>query len=218
MNKFNVNIISKDNGTINEEYKVEILDEYKEKFSDNIWFTRKARIQSAERLKNSHKHTQLLLIEYTLIVAILSVIVLRYNNLLGSDTDMILAIMSIVILVLSLVITNFDMKERSNKFFNNYVNLQTLYLEARDVEKIKDLEDAKTEMMSIKEKYKKVLLAVENHLPIDDICVRVENASTLDSRHPSRMEHFKCCWYKAKKFCLYFSLYTAPILTLVYFL
>lgn len=196
---------------IKSEYMSESKDsntsKYIEKFSDNIWFTRKARVQSSERLKNDHTHTQLLLVEYTLIGAVLSVIVIRHNKLFGSDTDIMLAIMSIVILVLSLVITNFNMKERSNIFFNNYVQLQLIYLESKEIEKIEN-----SDMSDVREKYKKALLDVENHTVMDDICARVENAKSLYSRHPTCVEYFKCFGYKTIKFIMYLLLYSAPIL------
>jgi len=181
------------------------MSKYHEKFSDSIWFTRKARIHSAERLKNDHKHTQIFLIEYSLIGAILSVVSLRHSNFLGLDTDIYLTIMSIVILVFSLVITNFDMKERSNKFFQNYVQLQTLYLE------MKELEENSKNLTSSREKYQALLLDVENHLPIDDICARVESAKTLYSRKPTSKEYVRCYTYKTVRYLLLSVIYFTPI-------
>lgn len=186
------------------------MTKYREKFSDNIWFTRKARIHSAERLKNDHTHTQLFLIEYALIAAILSVVSLRYSNFLGLDTDIFITIMSIVVLVLSLVITNFDMKERSNKFYQNYIQLQTLYLET------KELENNNKSLTSTREKYQSLLLEVENHLPIDDICARVESAKTLYSRIPTKYEYIRCYAYKTVRYSFLFIIYFMPI-ALIYF-
>ncbi|WP_373033925.1 SLATT domain-containing protein [Sulfurovum sp.] len=181
------------------------MNGYKEKFSDNIWFTRKARIHATERLKKSHEHSQLLLIEYTLLGSILAIIILRHSNLLGEDTDILMTIMSVVILVLSLVITNFDMKERSNMFFKNYIKLQTIYLETLEIEKVNG------NLASVKEQYQLALLEVENHLRIDDICIRVDNAKTLYSRKPTFLEYVKCYIYKFCCFTFLTMLYFAPI-------
>ena len=72
MNNYTIEVQDKDNQK--EQYNIKFVNEYEEKFSDNVWFTRKARIQSEKRLKRNHIHSQLLLIEYTLLASILSVI------------------------------------------------------------------------------------------------------------------------------------------------
>ena len=126
MNNYTIEIQDKDNQR--EQYNIKFVNEYEEKFSDNVWFTRKARIQSEKRLKRNHIHSQLLLIEYTLLASILSVVTLRYNKILGEDTDILIAVFSIIILVISLVITNLDFNERANSFKINYIQLQEIYL------------------------------------------------------------------------------------------
>ena len=133
MNNYTIEIQDKDNQR--EQYNIKFVNEYEEKFSDNVWFTRKARIQSEKRLKRNHIHSQLLLIEYTLLASILSVVTLRYNKILGEDTDILIAVFSIIILVISLVITNLDFNERANSFKINYIQLQEIYLESKELEK-----------------------------------------------------------------------------------
>ena len=102
------------------------------------------------------------------------------------------------------------MKERSNKFFQNYVQLQTLYLETKEVEK------NDKNLTSVREKYGSLLLSVENHLRLDDICARVENAKTLDSRYPTTYEYIKCYAYKSIRYLVLSIIYLAPIVTSIY--
>lgn len=185
--------------------------EYKEKFSDNVWFTRKARIQSEKRLLKNHNHSQLLLIYFTLIGAIASIITLKYEYFLGDNTSLILAIFSVIILVLSLIVTNFNFKERSNSFKNNYIELQKLY------EELVPLEKANSDSSSLKNKYYKILELCDNHEKIDDICSRVENSKNLYSRKPSLWEYIIYFSYKIGKFFFIISCYVLiPLLFVLY--
>lgn len=193
-------------------YNVIVQDEQKEKLSDNVWFTRKARIQSEKRLKSNHTHTQLLLVVYSLFGAILSVVILRHNDLLGADTDIVMAVFSIVILVISLVLTNFNFKERSDNFRKNYIHLQKIYF------KVKKLEKESQDLTNVSDEYNEVLLSIENHELIDDICARVENYKTLNTRIPTKGEHCICKLYKTLRFFTFSLLYILPfILILIMF-
>lgn len=182
----------------------------KEKFSDKIWFTRKARIQTTIRLKNNHTHSQLLLVWYTLIGAILSVIVLKYDKFLGNDTGVLLAIISIFILVLSLVITNFNMKERSERFYKNHIQLQDLYDKAKDLE-IASEEGEVIDYGDIKLNYQKLQDSInESHTNLDDICARVENSAGLTTRKTTKLEHVKCFLYTNLRRLILILMYASP--------
>ena len=203
MTKYNTTVTDTHNNSTT--YKVEVAI-FGNNLSDNIWFTRKARIQSEKRLLTNHTHSQLLLIYYSLWGVGFSIIAIKYDKFLGDDTSILVAIFSVIILVASLVVTNFSFKERSNQFKDNYVKLQELYNNSKkntnEVEELKEIE----------KEYYKALKSVENHLNIDDICARVEIATSLSSRHPSVCEICKCYFYKVWKFFTIVSLYALPLL------
>ena len=206
MNNYTIEIQDKDNQR--EQYNIKFVNEYEEKFSDNVWFTRKARIQSEKRLRRNHIHSQLLLIEYTLLASILSVVTLRYNKILGEDTDILIAVFSIIILVISLVITNLDFNERANSFKINYIQLQEIYLESKELEK-----DNKS-LVDVRKLYSKALESIENHELIDDIWARVENSSGLKSRKPTKLEYSYYYGYRFCAFVVLLILYILPVITI----
>jgi hypothetical protein len=176
--------------------------------SENIWFTRKARIQASERLSCNDNHSQFLLVIYSIINTCLGVMSIKKITFLGDNTDLILVIMSVIILVTSLVVANKNFKGRSLTLKAHYIELQRLYFEATDAEENENKEKIKV----IREEYTKLLDIVENHVPIDDVVFRVFNAKRLDSRKPTNQEIIMAYYYKIKRFCLLTTLYFLPII------
>lgn len=178
------------------------------KISDNIWFTRKARIQASERLLSNDNHSQILLVYYSIINTCLSVILIKKVAFLGDNSDLILVIMSLNILVTSLFVANKNFKGRALSLKAHYIELQRLYFEAVDAEETnKDLKE-------IREDYTRLLDIVENHAPIDDIVFRVLNESNLDTRKPNRNEKVAAHTYRAIRFLLLSALYISPIIAI----
>jgi hypothetical protein len=170
------------------------------KFSDNIWFTRKARIQASERLRWNGLHAQLILIVYSLANVGFSIAALKYPDFLSGDSDIALITMSICILVISMFITNIDFKGRSQSFKDNYIKLQLLY------------ENSTGDESGCVIAYTELLHECENHQPIDDKFFRVSNSSTLDSRKPTFIEYASVGFYVVTRFTIITFLYLAPAL------
>lgn len=181
-------------------------DTYTNRFSDNIWFTRKARIQSEDRLKKQHFHSQLLLVYYTFLAACISIISIKYNHVLGQDTNIIMAIFSIAILVTSLVITTLDFNERSKNFRANYIKLQNIYLRAKAIEKKQE------DLTPIQKEYELALSSIENHDKIDDLYARIEAFSTLTSRIPTLKEQRLYKFFKIRYYSFLVIFYTLPFI------
>ncbi|HMT94197.1 SLATT domain-containing protein [uncultured Thiothrix sp.] len=180
------------------------------KLSDNIWFTRKARIQASERLLSNDNHSQILLIIYSIINTCLAVILLKDSSMLGGKTDLALVIMSIVILVTSLFVTNKNFKSRAEALKNHYIELQNLYFLALDAEKNEDQE----KINELRAKYTDLLELSENHNTIDDYVFRVFNKSSLTSRKPSKYEIVITLGYKIARLLILIFLYTSPVVTI----
>ncbi len=73
---------------------------------DNIWFTYKARIQAHHRLEWLEKHSQFILVWYAILSAVLSIVTLRFPKVLGDNTDIVAAILSVALLGISLIVSN----------------------------------------------------------------------------------------------------------------
>lgn len=168
---------------------------------DNIWFTRKARIQASERLRWNSLHSQLVLIVYSLANVTFSIAALKYPDFLDGDSDIVLITMSICILVISMFITNIDFKGRSQSFKENYIKLQLL-------------EASTTDNESCSIKYAELLHECENHQPIDDAYFRVINSSSLKTRKPTATEYVKVYFYRFIRFSVLLFLYLAPLMLL----
>lgn len=180
--------------------------------SENIWFTRKARIQASERLSSNDNHSQILLVIYSIINTCLAVMLIKKITFLGNNTDLILVIMSVIILVTSLVVANKNFKGRSLTLKAHYIELQRLYFEATDAEE-KESEN-KEKLKVIRKEYTKLLDIVENHAPIDDVVFRVFNSKSLDSRKPTNQEIIMAYSYKIIRFYLLTALYLLPVIVI----
>jgi hypothetical protein len=180
------------------------------KLSDNIWFTRKARIQASERLLSNDNHSQVLLVIYSIINTCLAVILIKDSNMLGGNTDLALVIMSIVILVTSLFVTNKNFKSRAELLKNHYIELQKLYFEALDAES----SGSEESIREIRKKYTDLLELSENHNTIDDLVFRVMNKSNLISRKPTLYEIALTFSYKVLRLAILIFLYISPIMAI----
>lgn len=178
------------------------------KISDNIWFTRKARIQASERLLSNDNHSQILLIFYSIINTCLAVMLIKKTTFFGDNADLILVIMSINILVTSLFVANKNFKGRALALKAHYIELQRLYFDAVDAE------EKKLDLKEIRENYTGLLDIVENHAPIDDIVFRVFNESNIETRKPSLNEKITAYIYRASRLMLLTTLYLLPIVVI----
>lgn len=186
-----------------------MLSKDEKALADKLWFTFKARIRAFERLNSNNFHSQLMLVWYALVSAVLSVIVIRHQTYLGSDTDIISAALSIALLVLSLLVTNLDFKGRALAFRQSYLDIQGLYHDLT-------FNDAPAKAPTdIIKRYQEILNESENHLEIDDKYFRVFTKGT--TRPASNREVFEVYMYLAVRFMVFLILYIAPALVFAKF-
>jgi hypothetical protein len=181
------------------------------KLSDNIWFTRKARIQASIRLLANDNHSQLLLVFYSIIITSLSIILVKYPNIIGPEADLITVIMSVIILLTSLLVASKNFKGRALAYKTHYIELQKLYFEALSAEK------NNLSLKVIEDKYMTLLERVENHTPMDDITFRVSARANLTTRKPNCEEIVQAYFYKALRFFILSILYLLPIIIIATF-
>lgn len=175
--------------------------------TDKIWYTYKARIRASERLQSNDTHSQYLLVWYALITTALSIINIRYPEILGSNTDISSAVMSVALLVVSLLVTNTDYRGRAIQMRKNYLDLQHLYNSLLSQMSLL----APTQEMA--NQYATLLSDSENHLSIDDKYWRVmiTKAANL-SRPAAKQEYCIVYTYILIRISYLLVLYLLPLL------
>ncbi|WP_321840772.1 SLATT domain-containing protein [Paraburkholderia bannensis] len=171
---------------------------------DSIWFTYKARIRAQVRLSKNDFHSQALLVWYAFCGAVLATLALRFPKVLGDDTDMLAAILSIALLVVSLMVTGRDFRGRSIEMRRNYLALESLYRKAKVVR-------SPLTPQQVEERYEQLLSEVENHTSLDDMCARVFHTGILYSRIPSFLESTTARGYVLLRMLILSFLYILPI-------
>lgn len=122
-------------------------------FSDNVWWTRKARIQTEKRLKSNTIHSQILLLWYSFS----SVASAIYYLILGSNTELngiAWVVFSVLVLCISGFINGLSFKERAGLIKECYETLSGIYQRSK-----KDNAD----LNKLAEEYDQVLGVCENH-------------------------------------------------------
>ena len=180
--------------------------EEKKKLEDKLWFTYKARIRAEERLRGNDFHSQLILVLYALVSAILSVIVIRYPSILGKNTELVSACLGIALLVISLLVTNRDFRGRALAMKQNYLDIQSLFNELT-------LRDSPARPLpEIAESYQKILAESENHSETDYKYFRVFQKT---NKPASKQEILGVYFYIVRRFLILAVIYLLPFLTLM---
>ncbi|MDE2311356.1 MAG: SLATT domain-containing protein [Betaproteobacteria bacterium] len=174
--------------------------------ADKLWFTFKARIRAQERLSRNDFHSQLILVWYALASAIVAVIVIRYPNFLGKDTDIVSASLSIALLVISLLVTNRDFRGRALAMRQNYLAIQGLYND------LTYQEQPTRSSVEISKTYQRILNESENHCEIDDKYFRVFHGNT--TRPASYREKAEVGLYLLWRFIILSLIYMLPVFIL----
>ncbi|MHC1481722.1 SLATT domain-containing protein [Frateuria aurantia] len=168
---------------------------------DNVWFTYKARIQAHKRLEWLDFHSQMLLVWYAILSTILGVVVIRYTDVLGPNTDIMATVLSVALLGVSLAVTNRDFRGRAMAMRRNYLQLQKLYNE---------LSAGAPPTLDQTNRYNDLLAESENHNEIDDRVARVFSSS-LSSRQPTWFESISAIYWLGLRFLLTALLYALPL-------
>lgn len=176
--------------------------------SDNIWWTRKSRIQTEKRLLFGAMHSQVLLLWYSLFSVGASVYYLKFDP--DSDYSGIAWVLfSVLVLVISTLINGLGIKERAALVKDCYEALKGL------------CDRCKTEEESvIAEDYERILKVCENHTDIDyyrawcELCLTREEGSV--SPKPTRYVWFHYSFSYVKRYLTLSVLYLLPVVVFYY--
>lgn len=156
--------------------------------SDIIWWTRKSRIQAAERLLANDFHTQLILVWYSLFSAGAAVYFLKFapqSNL----AQVSMVIYSVMILSMSLFMSGRNFKERGMLMKQGYEQLDFLYRKSL-VEPNKTDQSIQNE---ISEEYQNIINSTENHKEIDHIVaiVKLQLSGAQIDKKPTKYHYIR---------------------------
>lgn len=131
----------------------------KEKLKQNIWITRKCRINASERLLSHARYIEILNVYYSIFVIILSLVSLTEQD----NTLSIISLACSIALTISIIYANAaGYRERSLSLKQSYIELQLL------LDQLSCIHDENKEIiMSISRQYAELLKSSENHMPID---------------------------------------------------
>lgn len=176
--------------------------------SNNIWWTRQARIRTERRLLSNASQSQIILFWYSFYSVAVSIYYIgEPQNLLVSKSWL---IYSILILAISSFMNGFTYKERANLIKENYLELWTLYSEARR------LETNGQPTVSLEKEYIASMQKCENHLPKDYIEALYDNyINSIDktniSPNPTDKQIFQAKLYRALRLGTLTFLYIFPV-------
>ena len=186
-------------------------------FKDNLWWTRKARIQAEKRLLANAFQSQVLLLWYSFFSVAVSVYYLKCDNstTVQGLPGITWIVYSVLVLCVSGFINGLSFKERAGLIKECYETLNGLYQKAK-------LNDA--DIASLSEEYDQVMGVCENHTDKDYYialcvefvtCVKPVNEDTglkdgLD-RAPTWYHWFSLGWWMFRHYAMLAFFYLLPV-------
>jgi hypothetical protein len=190
-------------------------------FSDNVWWTRKARIQAEKRLLSNAFQSQLLLLWYSFFGVAVSVFYLKFTPSVGQEdlAGISWIVYSVLVLSMSGFIAGLSFKERAGLIKESYETLNTFYHKSKE-------DDADIEQISAE--YEQIMGLCENHTDYDyylALCLEhVTNNKIVDSetgckegldRCPTWYHWLSITWWLSKRYVLLTMLYLLPVALLI---
>ncbi|MCH7382438.1 SLATT domain-containing protein [Acinetobacter dispersus] len=191
------------------------------KKADNVWWTRKAKIENEARLLRYDFHGQILLLWYSFISVAMSILTLSESSFLkktignSAIDSQLLVVFSVLSLFVSTFVISQNFKERAARIKDSYEQLKHLY------EKLKDNENSEDIQKKLFEEYEIILKNSENHLEKDYITAKVNCYLSADDKqkispHPTRYDFRRYVYNKSIYYVIISSIYLFPILILFF--
>lgn len=200
-------------------------------FLDNVWWTRKARIQAEKRLLSNSFQSQLLLLWYSFFGVATSIYYLKFIPAEGQGdlAGISWVVYSVLVLCMSGFIAGLSFKERASLIKESYETLNTLYHKAKKINA--DIEQISAE-------YEQTLGLCENHTDYDyylALCLEYVSCNLPAdpdtklklkkdgegkviegiTRRPNWYHWLSITWWVTRRYALLTLLYLLPIFLLV---
>lgn len=187
-------------------------------FKDNVWWTRKARIQAEKRLLSNAFQSQLLMLWYSFFGVAVSIYYLKIDNSVSHNDlpGISWVVYSVLTLCMSGFITGLSFKERAGLIKECYEALSTFYQMA-------NAENADINLLS--KEYERILGLCENHTDCDYyLALCIEYATSIDDkdqktnlkkgldRMPTWYHWFSITYWIFRRYLLLTFLYFLPVL------
>jgi len=180
--------------------------------SDTIWWTRKSRIQAAERLLSNDFHTQLILVWYSLFSTGAAVYFLKFSPQ-SNLAQVSMVIYSVMILSMSLFMSGRNFKERGMLMKQGYEQLDFIYRKAL---RLHDNSD-QSALDEISEEYQNIVNSSENHKEIDYIAaiVKLKWSGDIIDKEKTKYHSVRYFSYFVFRYAYLFLLYLFPIIAVI---
>lgn len=179
-------------------------------FSDNVWKTRKSRINTSERFKKNDLISQILIAYYSFFIIAITIVDMKIEKL---NFEILTLILSILIVIVSIFIFAMNYKERALILQTSYILMSKLY------DDILEKEIKKEDYSDLKNQYNMIISLTENHSDDDYLQVMYE------VRNQKKYEEVNGRWtwekdikrwmYKIKHFITLLFLFILPIIILI---
>ncbi|AIW21339.1 SLATT domain-containing protein [Vibrio coralliilyticus] len=189
----------------------EKAEAYIASLENQIWFTRKTRIRTSERLLSNKFHTNLILVWYSFFSFSLSIYLIKFPKFFGPDADVIMTILTGTVFSLSLFVPQLNLSSRYDKVKENYISMQNLLL-------LLKLCKSENELKEINEKYTNLLYSVENHANVDLLYFLNYEAGPNCTMKISKTDWVRLHIYLLLRRVFIAVSYLAPVLFLAYIL
>lgn len=191
-------------------------------FSNNIWWTRKARIQAEKRLLSNAFQSQLLLLWYTFFGVAVSIYYLKLsdNNDLAGVTWV---IYSVLCLSISGFIAGLSFKERAALIKESYETLQVLYLKANSIKESNESSEVcvnSHDKSLLANEYSSVMGLCENHTDFDyykALCIEyltAQDKTKLD-RAPVTYHWVSLGFWMVRRYTMLLAFYLLPLVIFI---
>ncbi|WP_323813406.1 SLATT domain-containing protein [Cellvibrio sp. NN19] len=181
-------------------------------FSDNIWWTRKAKIHAEKRILSNAFQAQILLLWYSFFGVAVSIYYLKTSSQEDNVSGIAWVIYSVLVLCISGFINGLSFKERAGLIKECYETLNNIYRRVKHYESLNS-PDLSTEKFS--EEYEQILGVCENHLTIDYYSALCESYLTTESKElnrvPTKYIWLYVAWYKIKRLLIMILFYLLPV-------
>lgn len=134
-------------------------------FSDNIWITRKSRINTSERFKQNDLISQILIAYYSFCIILINILDIKNEHL---NFEVLTLVLSILILIVSIFIFAMNYKERALLLKTSYIEMDKIYRDILEKERNND------DFHDLKDKYNVIVSLTENHSYYDYLQVLFE--------------------------------------------
>lgn len=180
------------------------MDEKLSSLKNNIWITRKARINASERLLRLERFIQFINIYYSCFICILSVYGLTITN---NKIGVISTILSIILTISIVYLNSQNFGQRSQQLKVNYISLQKLIFKLDRLD-----ENTTNNLTEYRNEYSDLLASCENHSVCDYYRIRL-STEELNWKSTIRITYYAC---KIFKYFWEFVAVLIPILLTIY--